>query len=88
MSLTDEQKNEFLKEIGDALLIIRSSTRNFQKITTAKQAEIHNIADRLHNIPKLIAAEKVDMDRLISEINIENDGFRERALQILEIEHF
>ncbi len=86
MSLTNKQKNKLLIELSNAFVYMRSLTCKSQQMTEDKLTEVHNIADRLHNIPKLLATQYVDIDQLTFEINIKDDEFRKRALKILTCE--
>jgi hypothetical protein len=82
MNISDEQKKEFLVLIGQAFMEIRSLSR--KPITDEKRVKIFDLADRFHNIPSLISEADVDYSRLICEINIQNDSYRETALNIIK----
>ena len=83
MVLSEIQKKEFLVLLSHAFIEIRSLCR--VDGTQEQRAKAFEIADRLHNIPKLISGKNVDHTQLLCEINILDDSYRQEALNIIKM---
>ncbi len=79
--ISKTQKKEFLALIAQVFVKIRALSR--EPNTKEKCDEILKLSDGFHNIPSLLIKENLEKSRLLMEVSMIEEPYRQAALNII-----